>query len=776
MTTQPTELPVPSESPRDLKFNAGKIDEFVTSMETQYEDRFGSKHYTIEGLRWIAQQAIAKFGYITIDSFQLGATLSLPNQVLRDATSGEYYRWDGAFPAGGKVVPAGSTPASTGGVGTGAWLSVGSAVLASVADGAGDALIAVKQPLTGAVPRTQHDKNLEIISVKDFLAKGDGVTDDSAAFSAAAKAVTAKDISPSVYAPVPHSQYCEVLVPAGTYLLSSLIDVGGRTVTWVADAGATFINSANLNGRIFRQGIRNNNVMQHGTLDGACSFSVSANRGAEAPAQVLGVISPDQIATYMDRDSVGLHAENYAPAILATTSTGTYTANSVTFGTALTADQVKKLRVGMIIDTKHTPTKYSGIVTGWAANGTSITVEGWYLVDGSSASHSKVTPANGTGVNINPFTKAWAMNANVFIDANSHAVAAVGLELGVSNEKFDYDPVTDTWHTWCYDAITLGSKRCETAYMQRGYYYKGYESRGATGYGFTGKNANGIWPSVAMFHSQANSDYQLLFQPDVYGNKTSFAVKKDGSVEMGRIDAAATVTLDLHSSGNDIDYDARISATGGTTTNGGGTMTLAATSINLSPGYIVEFNSFRPSVDATKSVGLPQYRFSIVYASTGTINTSDVTTKTFLDIEQAEKDAAGEIKGMMRKFQFNDAIAEKGADKARYHFGVGAQYVRDVLVNHGLDPDMYAFLCYDKWEDEYEDIYEDVEVEREVAGKADVPVIINGEQVGTRRVDITYMAKVTEQRATGEKRLVRKAGELYGIRYDELICFIISSL
>ncbi|MGC1026475.1 hypothetical protein [Pantoea agglomerans] len=93
-----------------------------------------------------------------------------------------------------------------------------------------------------------------------------------------------------------------------------------------------------------------------------------------------------------------------------------------------------------------------------------------------------------------------------------------------------------------------------------------------------------------------------------------------------------------------------------------------------------------------------------------------------------------------------------------------------------IHPDMYAFLCYDKWEDEYEDIYEDVEEEREVAGKADEPVIINGEQVGTRRVDITYTAKVKEQRATGAKRLVREAGELYGIRYDELICFIMSAM
>ncbi|WP_407201516.1 hypothetical protein [Citrobacter werkmanii] len=50
MATQPTSLPVPSESPRDLKFNAGKIDEFVTSMGWTYTDRFGNKHYTIEGI------------------------------------------------------------------------------------------------------------------------------------------------------------------------------------------------------------------------------------------------------------------------------------------------------------------------------------------------------------------------------------------------------------------------------------------------------------------------------------------------------------------------------------------------------------------------------------------------------------------------------------------------------------------------------------------------------------------------------------------------------
>ncbi|WNS21602.1 hypothetical protein RRJ53_12645 [Enterobacter hormaechei] len=126
MATTPTNLPVPSESPRDLKFNAGKIDEFVTSMGWTYTDRFGNKHYTIEGLRWLAQQAISAFGYITLDSFEDGNNLTLPNQVLRLEATGEYYRWDGALP---KSVPAGSTPLTTGGIGPGAWLSVGDAVL-----------------------------------------------------------------------------------------------------------------------------------------------------------------------------------------------------------------------------------------------------------------------------------------------------------------------------------------------------------------------------------------------------------------------------------------------------------------------------------------------------------------------------------------------------------------------------------------------------------------------------------------------------------------------
>lgn len=54
--------------------------------------------------------------------------------------------------------------------------------LASTEDGKGDALIGVKQPYSGSVGRTQHDKNADTLSVKDFGVRGDG-TDESAAWA-----------------------------------------------------------------------------------------------------------------------------------------------------------------------------------------------------------------------------------------------------------------------------------------------------------------------------------------------------------------------------------------------------------------------------------------------------------------------------------------------------------------------------------------------------------------------------------------------------------------
>lgn len=179
MATTPTNLPVPSESPIDLKFNAGKIDEFVTSMGWTYTDRFGQKHYTIEGINYLAQQAMAAFGYVILTgkTFTTGATINNPNEVLLNTADGEYYKWTGSFASGHKEVPANSTPSSTGGVGPGAWLGVGdSSLRAALASVNGADLIGYKNPQS-QISETLNvalDKiNVRLIYASDFGVKTD---------------------------------------------------------------------------------------------------------------------------------------------------------------------------------------------------------------------------------------------------------------------------------------------------------------------------------------------------------------------------------------------------------------------------------------------------------------------------------------------------------------------------------------------------------------------------------------------------------------------------
>ncbi|WP_044184916.1 hypothetical protein [Phytobacter massiliensis] len=99
MTQYATLNPLGSTSPYDLFDNAQNFDFAINDITNAiWQDRFGRTRQTWYGLEQLAKAAIAAFGYITMDSFQAGATLTLPNQVLRDTSTGEYYRWDGAYP------------------------------------------------------------------------------------------------------------------------------------------------------------------------------------------------------------------------------------------------------------------------------------------------------------------------------------------------------------------------------------------------------------------------------------------------------------------------------------------------------------------------------------------------------------------------------------------------------------------------------------------------------------------------------------------------------
>lgn len=79
-----------------------------------------------------------------------------------------------------------------------------------------------------------------------------------------------------------------------------------------------------------------------------------------------------------------------------------------------------------------------------------------------------------------------------------------------------------------------------------------------------------------------------------------------------------------------------------------------------------------------------------------------------------------------KRFRFIAAKEAKG-DAARWHTGLVAQRVKQVFKERGLDACEYGILCHEQWEDEY------------------------------------------EEQTDGSRNLVRKAGEMWTIRYEEAL-------
>lgn len=193
-----------------------------------------------------------------------------------------------------------------------------------------------------------------------------------------------------------------------------------------------------------------------------------------------------------------------------------------------------------------------------------------------------------------------------------------------------------------------------------------------------------------------------------------------------------------------------------------------------------------PGADNSFTVGNGSYRPSVLYAATGSINTSDQRLKTPLRPLTAAELAAGlEIAKLgPGVFQFLDAVAEKGADRARLHVGYTVQAVMAIMVKHGLDPARYAFICHDTREAE---VINHPAVEARAAVPAqpavyeehmvDVVIRINGEDRAAQRpvlveVQPAVPAQPAVQAREAYTETVREAGDRYSFRPDQLDRFI----
>ncbi|MCG7622766.1 tail fiber domain-containing protein [Epibacterium sp. Ofav1-8] len=211
-----------------------------------------------------------------------------------------------------------------------------------------------------------------------------------------------------------------------------------------------------------------------------------------------------------------------------------------------------------------------------------------------------------------------------------------------------------------------------------------------------------------------------------------------------------------------VSFDVLISGTGSTGENGG----INFYTGGMSNARLAPDGTFRPGNDNTQPLGFPSFRWSQVYAGTGTISTSDARSKQDIQgLDAAERRVAVVAKGLLKKFRMRDAVAKKG-DTARWHFGVIAQELAAAFEAEGLDPWRYGVLCWDEWWSA------EVEIPAETAPITDE----NG--VPTGEVETLVEARTELQTFSSAENA--PAGATYhdrqGVRYDELFAFILAAI
>ena len=161
------------------------------------------------------------------------------------------------------------------------------------------------------------------------------------------------------------------------------------------------------------------------------------------------------------------------------------------------------------------------------------------------------------------------------------------------------------------------------------------------------------------------------------------------------------------------------------------------------------------SNDNVVDLGHTSNRFDDIYATNGTIQTSDRNEKQDIEeLSEAEKRVAVVAKGLMRKFRWKDKVAEKG-DNARTHFGIIAQDLQDAFTAEGLDASDYAMFTSTTW------------WEKEIS----VDAVEADEENGIEAKDAYTYMDTKEEETEGYTERTR-----LGVRYSELLAFIISGI
>jgi hypothetical protein len=261
--------------------------------------------------------------------------------------------------------------------------------------------------------------------------------------------------------------------------------------------------------------------------------------------------------------------------------------------------------------------------------------------------------------------------------------------------------------------------------------------------------------------------------------KAGVGLRYTGYVAAARYDDFVMQLNRMNSSGDILGFRKDGSTVGSIGSNAGAHLTMGSGDtgllFNAATDKIHPWNMTTQGIrDNAVDLGVSVSRFDDIYATNGTIQTSDRNEKQDIEVlSDAETRVAQACKGLLRKFRWQDAVAEKG-DDARIHFGIIAQDLQNAFTDEGLDAGRYAmFISSTWWETQTEvpavEAVEAADATYDENGNELTPDVeaVEAKEAYTR-TDTYETQEEAPDGATERTRL--------GVRYPELLAFIIAAI
>lgn len=671
-------------------------------------------------------------GYITRRSFEKGYNVTTWSEVLLWEEDGDYYRWDGTLP---KNVPAGSTPETSGGIGLGAWVSVGDAALRSQISNPEGAIL---------YPELQMARWRDEGDVRGWGAKGDGVTDSTENIAASLNSQKAVVASEGVFSSSGiNSNYCNLdgrgsgvlshRSSTGNYLVFNNLRSGrlsnitvesnkatdtaqGQQVSLAGGSDVTIsdVNFSNVKGAGFSLITYPNDAPS----DGLMIKGIRGSYSGYATNKAAGCILADSSVNSLINNVIAKNYPQFGAVELKGTARYNIVSNvigadcqHVTYNGAEGSIAPSNNLINGVV--ANNP-KYAAVVAGKGSTNLISDV----LVDFSTsdARQAHGVTVEGSDNVINNVLMSGCDGTNSLGQAQTATIARF---IGTANNN--YASVFPSYSATGVITFESGSTRNFVEVKHPGRRNDLLSATGTIEGAVTidgTSNSNVVHaPALGQYIGSMSGRFEwriksMSLPSGVLTSADKYRMLGDGAVSLAV--------------GGGTSSQVRLFTSDGTyrsvsLTNGNVRLPTSST------GYLqLGSNAMTPDSTNTYALGSASRAWSGGFTQSAFTVVSDARDKTEpLNISDALLDAWSEVDFV--QFQYLDRIEEKGADSARWHFGIIAQRAKEAFERHGIDAHRYGFLCFDSWDDVY------------------------------------------EEDANGSRKLITPAGSRYGIRYEEVL-------